>query len=158
VALALTAGCKPKPKDIPARVRTEASHAASEAQFAVSLRDYARAEPLFEQAAKLCPDTGDYWVSLGVCRRRLGNKSGAKSAYEKGLSAFRDAAELDAKIPEPMLQQVYVLALLGRVDDARKTLEKAAKANPNNTTLRAFVNRKQLDRILEDSSYKDIAL
>ncbi len=158
LGLVLVAGCKPKPKDISPRQRTEAAHAASEAQFAMSLHDYARAEPLFEQAANLCPDTGDYWVSLGVSRRRQDNKSGAKAAYEKALDAFRDAAELDPKNGELLLQQVYLMALLGRVDDARKTLDKALKAQPNNAALRAFANGKQLDKILQDRSYKELSL
>lgn len=157
-ALLLAVGCKPKPKEIPARQRTEAAYAASEAQFAMNLRDYARAEPLFEKAAKLSPDTGDYWLSLGVTRRRQNNKSGAKAAYEKALEAFRDAAKLEPKNADAVLQQVYVLALLGRVDDARKTLDKALKAEPSNRTLRAFADGHQLDNILADRSYKELAL
>ena len=158
LALLVTAGCKPKPKDISPLQRKEAANFVSEAQFALTLRDYARAEPLFEKAAKLCPDSGDYWVNLGVTRRRLGNKSGAKAAYESARSAYRDAYEIDAKQVESYLQEVYVLALLGKPDDARKLLETAQKKNPDNRVIRNFIEVKQLDRIVADAGFKEIAL
>lgn len=158
VALLAFSGCKPKPKDISPLQRKEAASLVSEAQFALTLRDYARAEPLFEKASKLCPDVGDYWVNLGVTRRRLGNKSGAKSAYEKAASAYHDAHDINPKEPEPFLQEVYVLALLGKMDDARKALGKAHKALPDNRAVKGFVENKQLDRIIEDPTFKEIAL
>jgi tetratricopeptide (TPR) repeat protein len=158
VALVLSAGCKPKAKDVTPLQRKEAANLASEAQFALTLRDYARAEPLFEKAAKLSPDTGDFWVNLGVTRRRLGNKSGAKSAYESALSAYRDIHKLDPKETDSLLQEVYVLALLGKVDDARKALEKAQKKFPESRSIRGFVEAKQLDHIVEDATFKEIAL
>lgn len=158
LALVLAGGCKPKPKEIPALQRKEAANLASEAQFAVALRDYARAEPLFEKAAKLCPDQGDYWVNLGVARKRQGNTAGAKQAYESARQAFHDAFAFDEKNTDAALQEVYALALLGRVDDARKALERARKQVPDDREIRLFIENKQLDRVLEDPAFKDIAL
>jgi len=157
-ALLLAAGCKPKAKQIPAIQRKEAANLVSEAQFAVTLRDYARAEPLFEKAANLCPDTGDYWVDLGVVRRRLDNKSGAKAAYKEALGAFRDAAELDPNQSDAMLQEINVLLLLGRVDEARDALQQARKKLPDDRALRNFDEGRQLERILADPAFKEIAL
>ena len=150
------AGCKPK--EVPAIQRKEAANLASEAQFALTLRDYKRAEPLFEKAAKLCPDTGEYWINLGVTRRRLDNKSGAKSAFEQAVDVYRDAFDRDPKDTDAVLREVYVLALLGKVDDARKVLEKARKKAPESRELRAFSEAHQFDRILEDPMYKELAL
>src|SRR5690349_6667201 len=95
LAVLSNVGCKPKPEDITPLQRKEAASLVSEAQFALTLRDYTRAEPLFEKAAKLCPDDGEYWLGLGVTRRRLGNTSGAKAAYEKARDAYRDGFERD---------------------------------------------------------------
>lgn len=158
LTLLLTGGCKPKPMDIPPLQRKEAANLASEAQFATALRDYARAEPLFEKAAKLCPDQGDYFVNLGVARRRLGNTAGAKTAYEQARKAYRRAFEVDESQSEALLQEVYVLALLGQPDEARKALERAAKRLPDDREVRVFIENKQLDRILADPGFKDIAL
>lgn len=157
-ALMLAGGCKPKPMDIPAIQRKEAANLVSEAQFAVTLRDYARAEPLFEKAAKMCPDEGDYWINLGIVRRRQGNTSGAKTAYEKARSAFSDAAAIHDKDSGPLLQEVYALALLGRADDARKALAKAQKKLPDDRAIRLFAENNQLDRMLEDPEFKELAL
>lgn len=158
VAFLGAAGCKPKPADIPPLSRKQAASLVSEAQFAMSLRDYARAEPLFEEAAKLCPDDGEYWLGLGVVRRRQGNTSGAKTAYEKARSAFHDVYELDAARTDALLEELHVLALLGRADVATATLEKARKKNPADTRLRVFDENKQLERMLAEPAFKELAL
>lgn len=154
----LLIGCKPKPKNIPPLQRKEAATLVSEAQFAMTMRDFARAEPLLEKAAKLCPDMGDYWLNLGAARRRQGNKSGAKSAFESALEAFRDAYKIDATQSDALLKQIYVLALLGRPDEARRTLEKARKNAPDDAAIRTFAERNELDHLLQDASFKEVAL
>ena len=77
-------------KEITVLQRKEAANLASEAQFASTLRDYARAEGLYAKAAELCPDNGEYWVVLGVTRKRLKDNSGAKKAYENAVDAYGD--------------------------------------------------------------------
>ena len=130
-ALLAGAGCKPKPKPITDLQRKEADHLVAEAGFAMNLRDWARAEGLLAKAVQFTPDTGVYWISLGSMRMRLGNKPGAKIAYEGALKAYADAAKVDTrKEVEPWLKQVQVLALLGRIDDARAMLEKTDKRFP----------------------------
>ena len=151
-------GCKPKSENITPLQRKEAASLVSEAQFALTLRDYARAEPLFEKAAKLCPDDGEYWLGLGVTRRRLGNSSGAKAAYEEARSAYRDAFKRNTNDGEALLQEVYVLALLGRVDEANSTVEKARGKHPENSRLRKFVENKQMERLVAEPGFKEIAL
>ena len=155
-AAALTTGCGRK--EITSLQRKEAASIVSEAQFAVTLRDYARAEPLLAQAVALCPDTTQYWQSLGAVRCRLGNRSGAKDAYGQMLDQARDQYKRDATQTEALLQQVYALALLGRADDARGVLVKAQKDHPEDRALGAFVESGQLDRILSDPAFKEIAL
>ncbi len=156
LSAAYTAGCGRK--EITSLQRMEAANVASEAQFALTLRDYARAEPLLTKATALCPDTPEYWQNLGVVRRRRDNRSGAKQAYAQMRDAARDLYKQDDKKTEALLQQVYALALLGRADDARSLLEKAQKNHPDDRALGAFADGKQLDRILADPAFKDIAL
>jgi tetratricopeptide (TPR) repeat protein len=151
-------GCKPKPMNIPAVQRKEAATLVSEAQFAMTMRDFARAEPLLERATKLCPDTGDYWLNLGAARRRLSDKSGAKSAFESALKAFEDAYRLAPKESDAAVKQVYVLALLGRGDEAHRRLEKLQKNAPDDRAIRAFAEGHELDQVLKDPSFKEVAL
>ncbi|HVU25031.1 MAG TPA: tetratricopeptide repeat protein [Opitutus sp.] len=157
-ALLLAAACsKPKPKVITPLQRKEAANLVSEANFAVTLRDYARAQPLLEKAVALCPDDAESWVNLGIVRRRQGNAAGAKDAYQSALAAYREAAEQNPAEPERRMHEIYALALLGRVDEARAVLEKARKKNPENRPLRQFAETKQIERLLDDPRFKEVA-
>lgn len=156
------AGCRPPPKEITSLQRKEAATLVSEAEFALQLKDLARAEGLLAKAADLCPDTGKYWVDLGSVRVRLGKKDGARTAYQGALQAYEaEVAKPKAGLaPEsgPWLQQVYVLALLGRVDAARSVLATAQKKFPDSRAVRSFVEGKQIDQMIADPAFKLIAL
>lgn len=157
-ALLLVAGCKPRGKAITDLQRKEAAHLDSEAQFAITLREWARAEGLYDKATQLCPDTGVYWLNLGVTRMRLSKRDAARTAYKGALKAFEAEAAQNPTQVEPQLKQVEVLALLGRVDDARATLDKIAKRFPSDRAVRSFVENKSLDRMLADPMFKQSAL
>ena len=158
LGLTLAAGCKPGPKGITSLQRKEAEVLVNEAQFAMTLHDLPRAEGLLAKAARLCPDEGPYWVTLGSVRVKLGNREAAKAAYKAGLSAYETEAKSDKSDVEPWLKQIYVLALLGRVDDGRALLEKIAKRFPDSRNVRLFVEGRQFDRMLADPKFKEVAL
>ncbi|MDB6168899.1 MAG: hypothetical protein JWM88_1763 [Verrucomicrobia bacterium] len=150
----LAAGCKPK--EITPLQRKQGANFASEANFAVTVRDYARAESLLAQAVAVCPDAADYWVALAAARRRLDNRAGSRDAYEQALKVSRAAFKRDPRDPQPLLQQVYLLAILGHADDARQTLEKARTAYPESRNIRTFHESKELDRMLGDPNFKEL--
>jgi Flp pilus assembly protein TadD len=156
-ALVVTGGCG-KGKEITSLQRREAETLVSEAQFAVQVKDFARAEGAMTNATALCPDTGSYWIDLGAMRVRLGKKDLARSAYQSGLKAYEAAAAAAPTDVRPMLQQVYVLGLLGRTDDARAVLAKGQKQFPDDRTVRAFAEGKQIDKMIADPRFKEIAL
>jgi Flp pilus assembly protein TadD len=159
-ALALAAtGCKPKvsSKEITSLQRKEAANLVSEAQFAVQVRDLPRAEGLYAKATALCPDDAKYWVDLGALRVRMGNKGGARSAYKSALEAY-ETLGADGTDPQPLLQQVYVLALLGRPDDARNVLAKAQKKFPDHRAVKGFTDGGQFEKMIADPRFKEIAL
>lgn len=153
-------GCGGSRSEITERQRKEADHLVAEANFAITLRDWPRAEGLLVKASGLVPDNGDVWTMLGSTRVRLANKSGARDAYLKGLKAYEaEAASPAAKNdPEPWLDQVYVLAALGRVSDARTLVEKIGRQFPSHPRVRAFVGGKQLDQLLADPKFREVAL
>ncbi len=158
--LLVAGGCKPKPKPVAVTSlqRKEAAALVSEAEFAVSVHDLTRAENLLAQATAAAPDDGDTWIALGGVRVRAGNRSGAKSAYQSALNAFADQAAVAPTNAAAVAGQVYALALLGRVDDARALLAKAQKTQPDNRDLRAFAESKQLDQLLASPVFKETAL
>ncbi|PTX90752.1 tetratricopeptide repeat protein [Opitutus sp. ER46] len=155
-ALLALPGCAKK--EITPLQRKQATQLVSEAQFAATLRDFARAEGLLAQAVELCPDEGDTWVNLGSARLRLNQRDGAKAAYKSALEAFKAAAKKDKTDPAPALQQVYVLALLGQIDDARALLEKLPARYEGNREVKAFIEEKRLDEILANPRFKQSAL
>jgi Flp pilus assembly protein TadD len=151
-------GCGAKRQEVTERQRKEAAHLVSEADFAMTLRDWARAEGVLAKAVELAPDTGQYWVSLGSTRMRLSNRAGARAAYQGALQAFQDEAKANESDLEPWMQQVYVLALLGRRDDARALLQKVARRFPESRSLRSFVEGKKFDAMLADPEFTKMAL
>lgn len=154
VVLALTAGCGPK---ITPLQRKEAANLVSEAQFATTLRDWARAEELLAKATSLCPDNGEYWLNLGSVRRRLDNRSGARKAYEQAATAYGDAYKADPKDPQPLMQQVYVYSLLNQEKKALKALERAQQDHSANPNVRNFTPE-TLQRMREDPGFKELAI
>jgi len=158
LVLLTAAGCKPKAKEITSLQRKEAASLVSEAQFALQLKDYARAEGLLTKAAALAPDTGKYWVDLGAMRVRLGQKDAARKAYETGVKVYEEAAKAEPKDAKPVLQQIYVLGLLGKVDAARAVLAKGQKLFPEDRAMRAFAEGKQIEKMIADPRFKEIAL
>lgn len=156
-----TAGCGPQSHSkVTELQRKEAAHHASEAQFALTLRDYARAEVSLAKAAALAPDDGRLWVNLGAARVRLGNRDGAKQAYQSALKAYEaDAKDEKFKTdPDPWLRQAYVLALLGRSADAQKVVNKAAEKFPGHRAVKRFIEDKELERLASDPAFKEMAL
>jgi outer membrane protein assembly factor BamD (BamD/ComL family) len=84
--LVLLSGCARK--EVTERDRKEAAHLVSEAQFALTFREWARAEGLFAQAVKLAP-TGDYWLPHGVTRAFTGAERGTDEQMLALLEPFR---------------------------------------------------------------------
>lgn len=159
VALLLGGACKPKAKEISSLQRREAESLASEAKFALSVRDVTRAEASLTRATAMCPDVGDYWLELGRCRVKLGNRGTAKDAYKSALSVYQADAAREASVRVPaILRQIYVLALLGRADEARTLLAKSRKELPDSADLRAFEEGRQIDQMLASPMFKEAAL
>ena len=157
LVLAVGVGCGPRRKLVTDRDRKEAAFIVSEAQFALSLRDWTRAEGLLAKAVQMSPE-GDYWLSLGSTRVRLGNRGAAKEAYNAALKAYEDDAARDSTRSDSWLKQAYVLAVLGRMDDSRAVLVKAAKRFPNDSKVRSFTDPKQFEQMITASSFKEMAL
>ena len=158
LVLGLVTGCGGKKKEITSLQRKEAATLDSEAQFALTLKDYARAEGLLAKAAELTPDNADLWLRLGMTRMRIEQREPARAAYKRGLDALREAAAEQKDNADLLLQQVTALALLGRQDEAKKLVEKLGKDFPQHRAVRAFIDGRTLDRMLADPQFKALAL
>ena len=156
LAIGLALGCTQQ-KEITERDRKEAAYLASEAQFAVTVREWARAEGLLAKAVKVAP-TGDYWLSLGATRLRLNNRAGAKEAYQAALKAYAFDSARKNTVAEPWVKQAYVLALLGREDESRAMLAKAAQLFPKDVKVRALADAREFEKMISSQNFKDMAL
>ncbi|MCE2862004.1 MAG: hypothetical protein LW690_06100 [Opitutaceae bacterium] len=125
----------------------------------MNLREWTRAEGLLLKAAELTPENGEIWISIGATRVLRGDKAQARSAYERALSAFADAAsEKSGASADPWLRQVHVLALLGREKDARGLLEKASRRLQDNREVKAYLDHREIDRLLGDPAFARLRL
>jgi len=152
--LGFTAGCGPK---ITPLQRKEAANLVSEAQFASTMRDWARAEGLMAKATALCPDNGEYLLNLGSFRRRLDDLKGARSAYEAAAKAYGATYKLDPRNPQPLMQQIYVYSLLGKPKDALKALKRVHDDHGDKPAVRDFTEE-HLERLRQDAGFKELAL
>jgi Flp pilus assembly protein TadD len=154
-AAVVLAGCRPR--EITKLERDEAANVVSEAEFAVTLKDWPRAEGLYAKAAALCPDMAENWVRLGVVRVRMHNSDGARDAYKSALSAFKDDFKRDPTNSGAVIRGATVLVILGRPDDARAMVAKAYSDHPDDHRLRNFVEMKGVDKIAADPSLKEVS-
>jgi len=148
------AGCRAR--EITKLERDEAANVVSEAEFALTMKDWPRAEGLYAKAVALTPDQGETWVRLGVVRVRLKNPGGAKDAYKSAVSAFEDDYNKHPENTGSVIREATVLVILGRVDEARSVVDKAYAKSPDDRRLRSFVEMKGVDKIIADPGLKEI--
>ncbi len=88
-------------------------------------RDFAKAIPLYRQAAEAAPEDPDAWYNLASALQEAGQLAAARQAIERGL-------KLDASRPEAHNTLGIVALSEGRLDPARQEFELAAKLDPRN--------------------------
>ena len=157
VAVALLGGCKGKPKELSAADKLKAENLVSEAQFSMQIREYSRAEELYKKAIEVRGDFPEYWVALGMARRHQDNKDGARDAYKKALKLVEDRYT-DKKNEEDLGQKAWVLALLGRKDEALKFLDKSLKEHPDSAYLKKMADPRGLPHTFQTAEFKDLSV
>lgn len=156
LVLLVYTGCTKKAEPTPLQ-RKEAATLVSEAEFALAIRDYPRAEDLMRQATALCPDDGSYWMTLGNLTKRNDKRADARQAYAQAAEAYAAAYKKAPTNSKLLLQQMYAEALLGHSDKARALIKKAREKHPQDAGLQAFDDA-ALDRMLSNPSFKELAL
>jgi tetratricopeptide (TPR) repeat protein len=157
VLLAAVTGCSKKNKEVSAAVKSESAMLVSEAQFAMQIREFGRAEELMQRAVKLREDMPEYWVTLGMARRKQDNKGGARKAYTTALE-LHTARYKEGHQLEELAQQAFVLALLGRGDEALALLSQGLKDNPTSPVMQKMADPRGLPRTFKTDEFKALAL
>lgn len=135
-----------EPKAVSKRVAAEAENHASDAAFAVQIKDFSRAADSLAKAVKLRDDIPDWWFSLGTLHKKLGQNGEAKSAYKRALGLHEDRYE-STNDPADIIAQIYVLMVLDREKDARSLLEKGRRRLADHPQLREFESQKGIDAL-----------
>jgi len=150
-------GCSKKHQEVPVAVKAEAASLISEAQFAMQIREFSRAEELIQRAIKLRDDVPEYWATLGMAQRKQDNREGARQAYKKALSLHVDRYK-ESRQPDELAQQAFVLGLLGRTDEALKLLEQGLKDYPDSSAMKEMADPRGLPRTFQTAEFKALAL
>ena len=138
-----------QPKPVSTVIAAKAENFASDASFAMQIRDYARAEEGLISALKLRSDIPEWQEALGLACKMQGKTSEARSSYKKALSLWEDRYEASNDMGAAM-RQVVLLVLLDKESDARALLVRLAKKHPQDPALQNFIQNKALDRMLSD--------
>ena len=157
VVVALLGGCKGKPKIVSDSDKLKAENLVSEAQFSMQIREYSRAEELFQKAIAVREGYPEYWVALGMARRRQDNKDGARDAYKKALGFIEDRYA-ETKNEEDLGQKAWVLALLGHTDEAVQFLNKCLKDHPDSAYLKKMSAANGLPHTFQTSDFKNLSI
>ncbi len=157
VFVALLGGCKGKPKVVSAGDKLKAENLISEAQFSMQIREYSRAEELFKKAIVLREDYPEYWVALGMARKRQDNQDGAREAYKKALG-FIDERYKNENDEKDLGQKAWVMALQGNTGEAVKFLQQKLKEHPGSAYLQKMADPRGLPHTFQTPDFKELSL
>ncbi len=84
---------------------------------------------VFERLTQVYPNTSTHWSNLGAARRDLGQKPGAREAFERAYA-------LDPAEPNALLNLGHLALEDGAFSEARDKLSRSLQSDPNDPTIR----------------------
>jgi Flp pilus assembly protein TadD len=122
LAVVVLASCAPAPHDATASTPQQL---ASESATALNAKDYTKAQTLARQATSIDPKFAEAWVGYGMASVRLGQTDPARAAYEQALSLHQARHLQNPSDANQVVQQIFLLTLLGRQAEAETLLKQA---------------------------------
>ena len=108
---------------------------AGESATASNAKDYVKAQRLAAEATSIDPQFAEAWVEYGMASVRLGQTEHARQAYEQALSLHQARHRQNPSDANQVVQQIFLLTLLGRPTEAEILLKQAGTDYPNNQTI-----------------------
>ncbi|HUA39397.1 MAG TPA: tetratricopeptide repeat protein [Candidatus Sulfopaludibacter sp.] len=136
LAVALLASCAPAPHDANA---TTSQQLANESSAALNAKDYVKAQMLAKRATSVDPKFAEAWVGYGMASARLGQTDRARAAYEQALSLHQARHLQDPSDGDQVVQQIFLLTLLGRQAEAETLLKQAHTDYPSDQAITKMV-------------------
>ncbi len=103
--------------------KQSAAVVAAQASEAYNQQDYPESARLCRIAIELQPDFAEAWVSLGLSLWKQQQPDAANAAWETALKLHEARFSADSSHGNQLLQQIFVLSLLGRHERARELWE-----------------------------------
>ena len=97
-------------------------------QYSLAVRDWNSARKYLEVAVKAFPEI---WQTLGVIEVAVGNDETATAHFQRSAEYLSDKIRIDPKDEQSRVDYAQVLMKLGRLEDARITLEQGKLLNPD---------------------------
>jgi tetratricopeptide (TPR) repeat protein len=140
LAIALCASCStPPPGGAPAAptadARSRSQQLAAECQTALGAGDFGKAQDAAGEAVRLDPQFEEAWVAYGMASVRLGQADRALQAYERALAVHQAREGQGLSDPAKLYQEIFLLSLLGRSNDAAALLQRAHAKFPDDQQL-----------------------
>ena len=107
----------------------------SQSTVALNARDYSTSQRLAAEATRLDPKFAEAWVAYGMSSIKLGQTNEAREAYERALSLYQARLRQNPSDSNQALQQIFLLALLGRFDEAEAVLKRAHIEYPSDNQI-----------------------
>ena len=124
--------CKPAQN---ADVASRSQQLASESAAAFNAKDYVKAQTLAAKATGIDPQFAEAWVGYGMASVRLGQTDNARQAYERALALHQARHRQNPSDANQVVQQIFLLTLLGRPAEAETLLKQARADYPNDQTI-----------------------
>jgi Flp pilus assembly protein TadD len=132
VAVAFLVSCTPAAHT---NVSSRSTQLASESAAAFNAKEYVKAQTLAEEATSADPQFAEAWVGYGMASVRLGQTDHARQAYEQALSLHQARHRQNPSDADQVVQQIFLLTLLGRPTEAETLLKQASTDYPNDQTI-----------------------
>ncbi len=112
----------------------------AEITAALNAKDYAKAQTLAAEATHNNPDFTEAWVGYGMASVKLGETNRARQAYERALSLYQAHHRQHPAEANPVVQQIFLLELLGQSDKAETLLKFAQTNYPSDQQVSTFAS------------------
>ena len=116
-------------------ITPQAQQLAGEGAAAFNATNYSKAQTLSLAATRIDPQFAEAWVGYGMASVRLGQSDQARQGYERALSIYQARHRQNPSDVNQLVQQIFLMALLDRPDEAEKMLRQAHVDFPKDQTL-----------------------
>lgn len=151
--------CSEKPKKLTEKETLMIKNLNADARWALEFKDYERAQRNYDGMVEIDPTDPTIRLSLGINQYRLDKKSEARASYKKGMT-LAERGYKSTKNPIYLIERARALALLGKVEEAVSTLEKARKLHPDNRQVLVLTNPgnpNSLNAYFRSAEFKSVA-